>query len=120
MSDGGRLILTHDAVGYRWHQRLFPEIGVGVERLDGKDLVVGANDWNVTPGAVTQGYGDHVIIAATGDASVLAREAKTEKAVVVAGYFGRGTVIMDGTLLGAPSDGEMPASEKQLLWELVG
>ena len=120
VSDGGRLILTHDAVGYRWHQRLFPEIGVGVERLDGKDLVVGANDWNVTPGAVTQGYGDHVIITATADASVLAREAKTEKAVVVAGYFGRGTVIMDGTLLGAPSDGEMPASEKRLLWEMVG
>ena len=120
VSDGGRLILTHDAVGYRWHQRLFPEIGVGVERLDGKNIIVGANNWNVTPGAVTQGYSDHVIIAATPGASVLAREAKSDKAVVVAGYFGRGTVIMDGTLLGAPSEGEMPASEKQLLWELVG
>lgn len=118
--DGGRLILTHDAVGYRWHQRLFPEIGVGVERLDGKDVIIGANDWNITPGAVTQGYSDHVIIAATPGATVLAREAKSDKAVVVAGYFGRGTVIMDGTLLGAPSDGEMPASEKRLLWELVG
>ena len=64
VSNGGRLILTHDAVGYRWHQRLFPEIGVGVERLDGKEIVVQANDWNVTPGAVTQGYSDHVVIAA--------------------------------------------------------
>ena len=118
--DGGKLILTHDAVGFRWHQRLFPEIGVGVERLDGKEIVVQNNDWNVTPGAVTQGYSDHVVIAATPGASVLARAANGDKAVVVAGYFGRGTVIMDGTLLGAPSDGAMPASEKRLLWELVG
>ncbi len=116
---GGRLILTHDAVGFRWHQRLFPEIGVGVERLDGNEIVVGANDFGVTAGAVTQGYNDHVVIAATPGASVLAREAKTNKAVIVAGKFGRGIVIMDGTLLGAPSEGEMPASEKRLLWELV-
>ncbi len=118
--DGGRLILTHDAVGYRWHQRLFPEIGVGVERLDGKEIVVSANELGVTPGTVTQGYGDHVIINPAEGASVLAREAKSDKAVVVAGFFGRGSVVMDGTLLGAPSDGEMPASEKRLLWELVG
>ena len=116
---GGKLILTHDAVGFRWHQRLFPEIGVGVERLDGTEIVVQTNDFGVSAGAVTQGYGDHVIIAATAGATVLAREAKTDKAVIVAGKFGRGTVIMDGTLLGAPSDGEMPASEKRLLWELV-
>ena len=120
VSDGGKLILTHDAVGYRWHQRLFPEIGVGIERLDGKDVIVGANDYGITPGAVTQGYGDHVVIAATPNATVLAREAKSDKAVVVAGSFGRGTVIMDGTLLGAPSEGAMPDSEKRLLWELVG
>ena len=117
---GGRLILTHDAVGFRWHQRLFPEIGVGVERLDGNEIVVGANDFGVTAGAVTQGYNDHVVIAATPGASVLAREAKTNKAVIVAGKFGRGIVIMDGTLLGAPSEGAMPDSEKRLLWELVG
>ena len=120
VSNGGTLILTHDAVGYRWHQRLFPEIGVGVERLDGKEVVVLPNDLSVTAGALTQGYGDHVVIAATPGATVLARAAKTHKAVIVAGAFGRGTVIMDGTLLGAPSDGEMPASEKRLLWELVG
>ena len=120
VSDGGKLVLTHDAVGFRWHQRLFPEIGVGVDRLDGKEIVVNNNDFGVTLGAVTQGYNDHVVIAATAGATVLARETKTQKAVVVAGYFGRGIVIMDGTLLGAPSDGEMPASEKRLLWELVG
>ena len=118
--DGGKLILTHDAVGFRWHQRLFPEIGVGVERLDGREIVVGTNDFGITPGAVTQGYNDHVVIAATPEATVLAREAKSDKAVVVAGKFGRGIVIMDGTLLGYPSEGEMPASEKRLLWELVG
>ncbi len=118
--DGGRLILTHDAVGYRWHQRLFTEVGVGVERLDGKEIIVGANDWGTTAGAVTQGYSDHVIIAPAEGATVLAREAKSDKAVIVAGYFGRGTVIMDGTLLGYPSEGAMPESEKRLLWELVG
>ncbi len=118
--DGGRLILTHDAVGYRWHQRLFPEIGVGIERLDGKEIIVGANDWGATAGAVTQGYGDHVIIAPAEGATVLAREAKSDKAVIVAGYFGRGVVIMDGTLLGYPSEGKMPDSEQRLLWELVG
>ena len=117
--EGGRLILTHDAVGYRWHQRLFPEIGVGVDRLDGKEIVALASDFGVTAGAITQGYGDHVVIQPAPGATILAREAKSNKAVVVAGYYGRGIVIMDGTLLGAPSDGEMPASEKRLLRELV-
>ena len=118
--DGGRLILTHDAVGYRWHQRLFPEIGVGIDRLDGKQVAALANDFGVTAGALTQGYGDHVVIAPAPNATVLARETASDKPVVVAGYYGLGTVVMDGTLLGAPSDGEMPASEKRLLWELVG
>ena len=118
--DGGRLILTHDAVGYRWHQRLFPEIGVGVERLDGKEVSVGANSFGVTAGAVTQGYGDHVVIQPAPGASVLARETASDKAVVVAGYYGLGIVVMNGTLLGYPSEGEMPESEKRLLWELVG
>ena len=118
--DGGRLILTHDAVGYRWHQRLFPEIGVGVDRLDGKEIVALANSFGVTAGDVTQGYGDHVVIAPAPGATVLATEAASDKPVVVAGYYGLGSVVMDGTLLGAPSDGEMPASEKRLLWELVG
>ena len=116
---GGTLILTHDAVGYRWHQRLFPEIGVGVERLDGKEIVVQNNDLGLTTGAVTQGYSDHVVIAATAGATVLAREAKSDKSVIIADKFGRGTVIMDGTLLGYPSDGAMPDSEKRLLWKLV-
>ena len=118
--DGGRLILTHDAVGYRWHPRLFPEVGVGVARLDGKDVVALANNFGITAGAITQDYGDHVVINAAPGAQVLARETSSDKAVAVAGYYGLGTVVMDGTLLGAPSDGEMPASEKRLLWELVG
>ena len=117
---GGRLILTHDAVGYRWHPRLFPEIGVGVELSKTRDLVVGQNDLGLTPGALAQGYGDHVVIQGAPGASVLAREKEGDKAVVVAGQFGRGTVVMDGALLGYPSDGEMPDSEKRLLWELVG
>ena len=117
---GGRLILTHDAVGYRWHPRLFPEIGVGAARLDGTEVVALANDLGVTPGAVTQGYGDHVVIEAAPGATVLATEKDSGNAVVVVGHFGRGTVVMDGALLGAPSDGKMPASERRLLWELVG
>ena len=118
--DGGRLVLTHDAVGYRWHQRLFPEIGVGVDRLDGTQVVALANSFGVTAGAIMQGYGDHVVISPAPNATVVARETASDRPVIVAGYYGLGTVIMDGTLLGAPSGGEMPASEKRLLRELVG
>ena len=74
VSDGGKLILTHDAVGYRWHARLFPEIGVGVARLDGTQIVVQTNDFGVTPGAITQGYADHVLIEAAPTSMVVARE----------------------------------------------
>lgn len=120
VENGGRLITTHDAVGFRWHPRLFPEIGVGMELSKNTELVVGENVWGVTAGAVTQGYSDHVIIAATPGATVLAREKDSGKAVIVAGKFGRGTVIMNGGLLGFPSAGEMPDSERRVLWELVG
>ena len=120
IENGGRLILTHDAVGYRWHPRLFPEIGVGAELSKGTDLVVGENSLGVTPGAVTQAYSDHVVIHPAPGATVLAREKEGGKAVIVEGKYGRGTVVMDGALLGYPSEGKMPASEQKLLRELVG
>ena len=82
---GGRLILTHDAVGYRWHPRLFPEIGVGIELSKGQDLVVGANEFGIAPGALKQGYSDHVVIAPAPNSTVLAREKDGGKAVVVSG-----------------------------------
>ena len=119
VENGGRLILTHDAVGFRWHPRLFPEVGVGVALSTGRDLIVGENNFGLTAGALTQGYSDHVIIKPAPGATVLAREKDSDKAVVVSGKFGRGTVVMDGALLGFPSAGAMPASEQQLLRDLV-
>ncbi len=35
VENGGGVLLTHDAVGYRAHQPLFPEIGTGLENVKG-------------------------------------------------------------------------------------
>ena len=122
VSQGGHLILTHDAVGFRWDARLFPEVGAGARLAQNVPLSVEPNS-GLTPGALTPTYPDHVVIEPAAAAQVLVREAvggTHGDPVVVRGRLGRGTVILMGTLPGYVPLGKAPSvSENQLLRELL-
>jgi hypothetical protein len=116
---GGVLILTHDAVGFRWHARAFPEIGQGVALSKTRDLKIGENEFGLSAGAWQHEYPDHVVIEPGTNGKVLARN-KEGKAVLVGGNQGKGKVFLYGALLGYAPGGTMSAGETQLLLELVG
>ncbi|MDQ3813004.1 MAG: hypothetical protein M3347_03530, partial [Armatimonadota bacterium] len=124
---GGRLILTHDAVGYRWHPRMFPEVGRGSGASKQKQVEVLPNDWGLTPGIFEHAFSTHLVLQPAPGAVVLAREAATPAdanatpgvPAMIAGGVGQGTVIMYGSLLGYMPTGVMPEGERRLLLELV-
>jgi uncharacterized lipoprotein YddW (UPF0748 family) len=118
---GGRLILTHDAVGARWHPRLFPEVGIGGTLKPGRAMALAADVGTLHAGTpFDAGYDDYIPLSPTPQARVLVREASESGApVVIAGDFGRGEVILNGML---PGYGPTPLAgiERELLRALVG
>jgi uncharacterized membrane protein len=116
---GGTLILTHDAVGFRWHLRMFPEIGAGAALSKKQDVTVEPNALGISAGEWTHEYPDHVIITPGKDGKVLAHETGDEnKPVLVAGNFGKGKVFLYGGLLGYAPDGTLD-DESKLILEMI-
>jgi hypothetical protein len=117
---GGRLILTHDAVGARWHPRLFPEVGVGGTLKPGRAMTLAMDVGPLRAGTpFDAGYDDYLPLSPTPQARVLVREAAVGGApVVITGDFGRGEVILNGML---PGYGPTPLAgvERELLRALV-
>ena len=116
---GGVLLLTHDAVGFRWHARAFPEIGQGIALSKTRDVEVVENTFGLSLGKWQHEYPDHVIIEPGKNGSVLARNQEGQ-AVLVGGNFGKGKVFLYGALLGYAPGGSLAVGETQLLLELVG
>lgn len=119
VKQGGVLLLTHDAVGFRWHARAFPEIGQGALLSKTREVEVLENGFGLAPGTWQHEYPDHVTIVPGVDGQVLARD-KDGQAVLVGGNVGKGKVFLYGALLGYAPGGVLDAGEMQLLWELVG
>jgi len=101
---GGGVMLTHDAVGYRIHNAMFPEIGTGVANPKlGTALVTQVHP--VTEGfevgdTIDYGYSyDHIAMEPGPDGEVVMADREDHPAVVV-GDFGEGKVILNGMLPG--------------------
>lgn len=106
--NGGRAMLMHDAVGYRRHPVLFPEIGSGAGIGSSRGVVT-------TPGALgpesdslsfEHSYYDHIRLAPGVGAMIVAREPDNEGAapVVIAGQAGKGWVVLNGMVTGLTDD----------------
>ncbi|MBT3379151.1 MAG: hypothetical protein HOJ57_19875 [Lentisphaerae bacterium] len=103
---GGRLLLGFDAVGYRAHPPVFPELGQGFTNPKG-DVVTVASVHPVTTGLAVgetfvHGYADHVQMTAGKDGSVLVND-EFGKPVVIAGSIGKGRVVLHGMITGYTS-----------------
>jgi len=118
VSEGGVLLLTHDAVGFRSHLRAFPEIGQGEALSKTRDTEVLPNEFGFTPGNWQHEYSDHVTIAPGANGKIIARDTDGG-AVLVGGNFGKGKVFLYGGLLGYATDGVLDAGEMQLLLDLA-
>jgi len=115
---GGRLLLCFDAIGYRGHPPLFPELGKGRTNPKG-DVVRIAGEHPVTGGFKTgdefiHAYTDHVQIEKGEQGAVLVTDEKGEP-VVMAGEIGKGKVVLNGMIPGYASieRGEYAGREKE-------
>lgn len=115
---GGRLLLTHDAVGFRWHPPLFPEIGRGTALAPRQALTAmlpGQAAWSLE-----SSFRDYVRLAPASGATVLAREAgKGALPVIAAGGVGKGTVVLLGILPAVQGDSALTEGERRLLETLL-
>lgn len=128
VESGGTLILTHDAIGARWHPRVFPELVPGVDLAPASMLVTAMELGDVPSGTrfrhqsadqfrVTPGPGARVLVRENpgiGDGPSAALGAP----VVVAGRVGQGTVILAGFLSGYLQT-DLAPDETRLLAALV-
>jgi hypothetical protein len=110
VESGHTLVLTHDAIGARWHPRLFPELIHDAQLAPATTLVSTAALGDLPIGTRFRHRGaDQFRITPGPGASVLVREnpgigdgpsAALGAPVVIAGRVGRGTVVLIGFLSG--------------------
>ena len=125
--EGGGLITTHDAVGYRSMPVLCKDICAGGDEHVRHESWRATADHPLTTGlphdkVLTQGYYDHVLLRAGPQGHVVAAGETTGKPVVVAGTIGKGRYVACGLLLGLSADSqEVPPTpdEARLLLNAV-
>jgi uncharacterized lipoprotein YddW (UPF0748 family) len=110
---GHTLILTHDAIGARWHPRLFPELIQDAQLASASALVTAVPVGEIPVGTrFRPSDSDQFVITPGPTAQVLAREnlgvgdgpsAALGAPIIVAGPVGHGTVILCGFLSGYPA-----------------
>jgi uncharacterized lipoprotein YddW (UPF0748 family) len=121
---GGAVLTTHDAVGYRSHPALAPEIAVGVDHL--RSTTVRITKPNLAPSGVagsllTHAFYDHVLLKAGEKAEVVVTD-EDSKPVVVTGSLGKGRYAASGIAFGLNADTQEEEPAKQegfLLRKLV-
>jgi hypothetical protein len=117
---GGRLIVTRDAVGLRWHPRLFPEIGVGTELNKNRSVQVVAALRGWSKGTrFDHEYKDHAQLEVKATAKVLLAEAKSGNPVAASGKLGKGTVILNGLVPGNEEESDPESHSMRFLVSLV-
>jgi GNAT superfamily N-acetyltransferase len=126
---GGRLLLTHDAVGFRGHEPPFPELARGVGNVRGvkfKFAQVEVDGWKSPSGGPFETtYYDLVTMSCGPAGTVVARAVggKGEPAAVL-GAVGKGRVFATGVAIGLaldntdapPTPGEVRMLRAALRW----
>ena len=125
VAHGGGIMLLHDAVGYRRHKPLFPEVGKGKIHPKLSTAII-SKAHRITAGFrlnesfVHAFQFDHVAVEPGKAGEVVLTDAENN-AVLVAGRFGKGKVILNGMLTGsagskiaAGGDGPKPPEGPEL------
>jgi hypothetical protein len=125
---GGRLVLTHDAVGYRNHPVLFPWVcSGGTAHVEAPDIdVVWAPDGTEPAGIIRPSYREHILLqpCIRAQMTLIATDVQTGKPTVTGATFETGKVLACGIAVGvdaqlhdaAPNPGEMQLLQAMLAW----
>jgi hypothetical protein len=125
---GGRLILTHDAVGYRNHPVLFPWVcSGGTAHVTGTPVeVVWAPDGTEPAGVFTPSYAEYILLqpCIRAHMTTIAVDGRTGKPTASGAAFETGKVLACGIALGAganrsdapPNPGETALLKTMLVW----
>jgi len=124
---GGKLILTHDAVGFRVHLVPFPEIGRGAERATREQVVRGAPEVLGGHLSLERGkryspsYSDFIALKAANKRVQVVVKGVSGRPAVLAAPFGKGKVVLSGLIFGWSNSEEVPLSgwERQLFIDLL-
>lgn len=113
VENGGGVMFTHDAVGYRLHMAVFLEIGGGINHTKLDKVRVAKKHPITAELQVGQTFSpgfqyDHVIME-QGPAGETVIDNAKDQPVVVVGAVGKGRVILNGMLTG--SNGRMTDAE---------
>jgi len=120
VESGGRLILTRDAVGFRWHPRLFPEVAQGAKLASLQQLESSVALRGIARGSrVDHELKDHVQLELGPAGKTLVAELKSAKPVIAAGSVGKGTVIVNGLFPGSDDEAGTSTNSMRLLIALV-
>jgi uncharacterized membrane protein len=106
VENGGGILFTHDAVGYRKHKVIFPEIGKGIGNVN-LDKVKVIKEHPVTDGfktgdEIVHKYYDHIGIEKGEKGEVIVVD-DMGYGVVVVGEIGKGRVVLNGMISGYAS-----------------
>jgi hypothetical protein len=119
---GGRLVLTHDAVGYRHHPVLFPWVcSGGTAHVENSTVdVVWAPSGREPVGIVTPSYVEHILLqpCLRAQMTVIAVDTQTGRPAVSGAMFDSGRVLACGLALGVNrlgSDDSLNPGEAELL-----
>jgi hypothetical protein len=125
--DGGGLLVTHDAVGIRGHEALFPQIATGVTPpLRETEVRIADAEHSITAGLeagaeFTHSYYDHIPLEAGETSTVLVTNSRGQ-AVVACGEAGEGRYVAWGMVTGlGPGGAEVQPRgiERELLLNTV-
>ncbi|MGV3721159.1 MAG: glycoside hydrolase family 10 protein, partial [Actinomycetota bacterium] len=121
VSNGGLLLLLHEAVGASWHPRMFPEVAVGAEHGNAEALEAAPAIGAIKPGTIIPvGPSEVIWLKPAAGAEVLLREAGERGApVAVTASVGKGRVVMYGAGLGVAGR-RILGPEQEFLWGLLG
>ncbi len=122
---GGGVLVTHDAVGVRGYEPLFPEVATGIDRIRETGLTVVA-EHPLTAGEglgedFAHSYYDHIYLQPD-DAGTTVVADSAGNAVVVVGEVGEGRYVAWGMATGlSPSDAEVvpEGCERDLLLNAI-
>jgi len=128
---GGRLLLTHDAVGYREHPILFPWVCQGGTAHVARSAVevVWAPEGEEPLGPITHSHSDHILLqpCIRAPMTTIAEDVEAGQPVVSGADWGNGKVMACGIAVGVapdgsdtqPQDGELRLLEVMLEWLLT-
>ncbi|MBM4079709.1 MAG: hypothetical protein FJ278_08415, partial [Planctomycetes bacterium] len=128
VESGGRLLVTHAAVGYRGHEPIVPDVCLGGLEAPRRTACLVVADHPLTKNLplntrFEHSYFDHITLSRGASGAVVVADAADKSPVVIVGECGKGRVVASGMATGiTKGDADCPPTggELQVLLNAIG